>query len=577
LSEKKLFARKATGLVREIGVTTAIIICLANTIGLGWQKRVFQFSSGLSPFPDNLWLAGIPPMVMAFLIGGIIILLSVFAFSILVAAMPRSGGGYVVVSRCISPFAAFVGSWFEFLSLSWSMGIICVAVYEGIFSIFGPIVLPITGVGDVALFFGGLLLLIIFIGIASLGVRMAGMFLQVIFWVPMILTIYIVYLLATSLANPTALMAGITGLAQFKGIAGVTVNTYVQGALAQGMDTLSGTNYWGAVSTAMIGAYWAYTCYASASFVSGEVKEANKSMPKVLLAASLIIMAMYISTSSLTSYAASAVGRVTLPNGHTWSFFDAYAFLSYGAGSLTKAGVPAIKAWTTTMAAMTGVGLGLSSLNWLVFIFAIFWVMNDLPPYILTASRVLFAMSFDRVLPGPIAKVNERFHSPVNAVIMTGAFALFGVFSESAVISTGGSWSPGGALGGVLNSVFSVGVASTDLFDAVFFTLFAFSLVLLPFRRPNIYATAPIKPGGKFGMVTIGLVGTGANLVLDWMILTAPVGSYNLLAPTADNWFALGFAVLFGILGACVFAYYKYGPSRKQVDYSTIFAQIPPE
>jgi cbb3-type cytochrome oxidase subunit 3 len=78
-------------------------------------------------------------------------------------------------------------------------------------------------------------------------------------------------------------------------------------------------------------------------------------------------------------------------------------------------------------------------------------------------------------------------------------------------------------------------------------------------------------------MVTIGLVGTGANLVLDWMILTAPVGSYNLLAPTADNWFAVGFAVLFGIIGAIVFAYYKYGPSRKQVDYSTIFAQIPPE
>ena len=577
MSEKKLFARKATGLVREIGPLTATIIILANVIGLGWQKRVFQFSSGLSPFPDNLWLFGIPPMVMAFLIGGIIILLSVFAFSILSAAMPRSGGGYVVISRLINPAAAFVGSWFEFLSLSWSMGIICVAVFEGIFYIFGPIVLPISGIGDVGLFFGGLLFLLIFIGIASAGVRLAGMFLQVVFWIPMILTIYIVYLLATSLANPAALMAGITGLAQAKGFAGVTADTYVSAALKQGMDTLSGTNYWGAVSTAMIGAYWAYTCYAASTFVAGEVKEANKTMPKVLIVASLIIMAMYISTSSLTSYASAAVGRVTLPNGHTWSFFDAYAFLSYGAGSLTKAGLPAIKAWTTTVAAMTGVGLGLSTLNWLVLIFAVFWVMNDLPPYILTASRVLFAMAFDRVLPTPLANVNERFHSPVNAVVMTGLFALFGVFSESAVVSTGGSWAPGGALGGVLNSIFSVGVASTDLFDAVFFTLFAFALVLLPFRRPQIYATSPIKIGGKFGIVTIGLAGTVANLVLDWMILTAPVGSYNLLAPTADNWFALGFAVLFGVIGACVYAYYKYGPTRKAVDYTTIFTEIPPE
>ena len=131
MSEKKLFARKATGLVREIGPLTAAIIILANTMGLGWQKRVFQFT-GKAPLPENFWVAGIPPMVMAFIIGGIVILLSVLAFSILIAAMPRSGGGYVAISRLISPGWAFVGSWFEFLSIAWSFGIITVAVFEGV-------------------------------------------------------------------------------------------------------------------------------------------------------------------------------------------------------------------------------------------------------------------------------------------------------------------------------------------------------------------------------------------------------------------------------------------------------------
>jgi len=79
LSQKKLFVRKATGLVREIGPLTAMIIILANVMGLGWQKRVFQFT-GAAPLPENLWVAGIPPMVMAFLIGGIIIILSVLSF-----------------------------------------------------------------------------------------------------------------------------------------------------------------------------------------------------------------------------------------------------------------------------------------------------------------------------------------------------------------------------------------------------------------------------------------------------------------------------------------------------------------
>ena len=90
MSEKKLFVRKATGLVREIGPLTAAIIILCNTMGLGWQKRVFQFT-GAAPLPENLWIAGMPPMVMAFLIGGIIIILSVLSFAILIAAMPRSG------------------------------------------------------------------------------------------------------------------------------------------------------------------------------------------------------------------------------------------------------------------------------------------------------------------------------------------------------------------------------------------------------------------------------------------------------------------------------------------------------
>jgi len=575
LSQKKLFVRKATGLVREIGPLTAMIIILANVMGLGWQKRVFQFT-GAAPLPENLWVAGIPPMVMAFLIGGIIIILSVLSFSILIAAMPRSGGGYVVISRLVSPIWAFVGSWFEFLSIAWSFGIIAVAVFEGIYFIFGPIVgITAAGVNDVYLFGGGVLLVILFTAIGSLGVRMAGYLLQVMFWIPAILTIYVLFLLASSLTNPSALQAGIAALGQANGITGVTADTYVKGALAQGMDAANVGNYWSAVSVAMIGAYFAYIGYAASTFVAGEVKEANKSLPKVLLISSVIIMVAYMVVSGLGAYATSALARTTLPNGNTWTFFEAYSYLSYGGGNLAKAGVPAIKAWTTTVAAMTGIGMNLSSLNWLLFIFGILWVANDIPPFILTASRILFAMAFDRVLPGSFANVNERFHSPVNATIATGVFGLLGCFSESGVISNGGSWNPGGALGGALNGIFSIGVSSTDLMDAVFFTLFALALIMLPYRKKEIYDTAPFKIGGKAGMVVIGILGVGANLALDWMILTAPQDSYNILAPTSDNWFAIGFTVLLGLIGAGMYAYYKYG--KKDVDYSTIFAEIPPE
>ena len=42
MEHEKLFTRKATGLVREIGIMTAVIIAVCNVVGLGWQKRVFQ-------------------------------------------------------------------------------------------------------------------------------------------------------------------------------------------------------------------------------------------------------------------------------------------------------------------------------------------------------------------------------------------------------------------------------------------------------------------------------------------------------------------------------------------------------
>jgi amino acid transporter len=572
MSEKKLFARKATGLVREIGMFTAVIIILCNVMGLGWQKRIFQFT-GKAPLPENLWVAGIPPMVMAFIIGGIIILLSVFAFSILIAAMPRSGGGYVVISRMIGPFWAFVSSSWEFMTISWSFGIIAVAVFEGIFFIFGPMV-GITGAGitDVALFGGGLLLVILFTAVGSLGVRLAGMLLQIMFWIPAVLTIYIIYLLATSIANPTALSLGVSTFATMQGFTGVTPASYVTAALSQGMDTTAATavissgGYWFAVSTAMIGAYFAYVGYAASTFVAGEVKEANRTLPKVLLLSSFVIIIMYVLVSSLAAYATAALGRITLPNGNVWSFFEAYAYMSYGAGHLKNTGLPLIKAWSTTIAGMTGIGLGLSSLNWLVLIFAIFWVANDIPPFILTASRILFAMAFDRVLPNSLANVNERFHSPVNATIVCGIFAILGCFSESGVLSLGGSWNPGpGMLGGGLDFIFSTGVASTDIFDACFFTLFALSLVFLPYRKSaaRIYETAPVKYGGKVGMATIGVVGVIANLYLDYMIISAEYQAFWMLLAT-------------GVIAALIYAYYKYGKA-KEVDYSTIFAQIPPE
>src|SRR4030065_2728610 len=112
MSDKTLFARKATGLVRELGFGTAVILAICNVVGLGWQKRVFQ-AAGAAPVPKAEFFLGISPMVMAFFLVGILMLLSVYTFAVLSAAMPRSGGGYVFMTRILSPGFSFVATCLE--------------------------------------------------------------------------------------------------------------------------------------------------------------------------------------------------------------------------------------------------------------------------------------------------------------------------------------------------------------------------------------------------------------------------------------------------------------------------------
>ncbi len=601
--EEKLFVRKATGLVREIGAITAIIIVIANTVGLGWQKRVFQFT-GLAPLPENQYLAGIPPMAMAFIIGGIAVLLSVLAIAVLSAAMPRSGGGYVVISRIIGPFWGFVGAWLEFFSISWSFGIIAVAVFEGLYFIMGPVAFglsfgPPSGVNtDVFLFAIGLILVIIFTVIGVFGVKLTGLLLQVMFWIPAVLTFYVFGLL--SQANATSITTGfsnILGVAPGKYVAAATNATLLGSNMTIQSQAAGVGGYWGAVATAIIGAYFAYIGYAASTFVAGEIKEANRSLPRTLLIASIIIIVLYVSVSLVGAAAIKGIGVecvngsvVTVGpctgGGQEYSLLSAWSFFSYGNGpNLASAGLPAVKLWTTTLAGLTASGIGLGSVNWILVVFGVFWIANDIPPFILTASRILFAMSFDRVLPAPLANVNDRFHSPVNAVFVTGGVALLGLFSESGIFDKGGTLNTGknGFVAAVLGS--SGGVQLTDLFDAVFFTLFTLSLILLPLMasKRQIFDTAPYKPGGKTGMIILGLAGFAANLVIDGFLLFAPAtggGDFDLLQigrkvsdPLLDLW-GLWFTIIIAVVGALIYLYYK---RVAKANYATIFAQIPPE
>jgi amino acid transporter len=184
-------------------------------------------------------------------------------------------------------------------------------------------------------------------------------------------------------------------------------------------------------------------------------------------------------------------------------------------------------------------------------------------------------MSFDRVLPTRLSNINDRFHSPVIAVIATGIVGILGCFSESGIVDAGGTLNKAGntVLSQILGS--GGGVQITDFYDSFFFTLFTLCLIILPLRasRKQIFETAPYKPGGKWGMVGIGIAGFAANLVVDGFFGLAPGGDFAILSSSPDT-SAIVFAVSVAVLGIVIFYIHRL---RKGIAYSTIFAQIPPE
>jgi amino acid transporter len=252
-AEKGRFSRKSSGLVRSIGPVTAVLISVAFTVGGAWQAHIFYFP-GLSPIPENLWVAGIPPILMSFIIIGFVFVIIMLGYSVLISAMPRSAGGYVAISRIISPFAGFVAALLEFVSIASTFGVIAVWTFGAWLLVFSRSVPvgSVIGYSDVGVLIAGLLLLAIVTAVCGLGARITGYVLWGLFSALVPLGLYFLFFLVVAIANPSTLQTGITAWAQAEGVAGVTAATYVKAALAQGLDAANVGNYWTAASASAL-------------------------------------------------------------------------------------------------------------------------------------------------------------------------------------------------------------------------------------------------------------------------------------------------------------------------------------
>ena len=556
--ERGLFVRDATGLVREIGFSLGVIIILANVVGLGWQKRAFQFSS-IPIAVEDMWL-GLPPIFWAFLIGGIMVIITGYVAGLVTSAMPRTGGGYVVISRVTHPFFGYIASWFEFLSTAFSYGLIGTAVFEAIMIFFGIAGAPVTFTSD-QLVAGGIIVILIFSALALLGVRLYGYILHIIFWIPAIVTVGFFGMWILGIMDPSVVVSGV------QKAMGASPQDILNFAIQQGLAKNATTEWSGPLFYAMLGAFWAYIGYYAVTFMAGEVKEANVKIPAIEIVATLIIVVVYLFASSLSALAAMGAASTTV-NGKTFTFFQAYSYLSYGPSAVKKATYQAFphfkSAWSTGLASMIAQGAGMGWLSWAIALAGVLWLANDIPPFLLTSSRTLFAMAFDRMLPERLAYVSEKWHSPIYAIFVTTFFGIIGCFAEASV-----SGMPGWVSANLVNKLNWAGVVGTDVFDAIFLFFFTLSALLLPFRRKDIYERATVKLStGVWAFLSL----LATIFSLGYIYMFVSVSWKDMVAPINLS----GYVGLL-IIGLALYFYYWSTNLRRGIDMRTIYRVIPPE
>ncbi len=559
-SKPGLFAREATGLVREVSFMLGVIIILSHVVGLGWQKRAFQFT-GPKPVPTDQLPLGLPAIFWAFLICGLIVMITGYAAGYVTAAMPRSGGGYVTISRVIHPIVGYNAGWLMFLAEAFSYGLIGVAVFEAIMIFYNIALAPtVVSFDATTLFLGGVLIIVIFTALALFGVRLYGWLMHAMFWPTLVITIAFFAMWITGAMDPSVVAEGVTD------VMGASPSTFMTLARDTGMtDPANVATFYDAFSFALAGAFWAYMGWYSVTFIAGEVKEANKKLPMVVLFSGFIIMLIYLGSSSLSAISTMGVEPYTDAAGHEWSFFQAYSWLSYGPEAATDAAatIPNFQAaWSTGIASLIARGMDLGWLSWIIAFAGVIWLANDIPPFLLVASRTMFAMSFDRMMPEKLAEVSERWHSPTWSLIITGVFGIIGCIAESNVADLG-------------EYTAFAGVVGTDIFDATFLTLFCVSCMLLPLERKEIYDRAAVKHsiGAVVGLGAISTLLAGFCL---FTFVRESVGFIFWPETTGDLASCIGFWGCIAV-GVVLYIGYMYRNTTKGIDMRTLYLSIPPE
>jgi len=404
MSEKKkpeTFIRTSSGLVRSFSpflafVFSSAILTYGSGIDVGVSWCAFLYSDA------NLAIALTISMIFGLFFGVL--------YALFMVAMPRSGGDYIWTSRVLHPAIGFVMN-FVFTIWMWiwagtECSILTVFHLSPALAMFGtafrdPTLMSWSAMllNPVPQYIVALILLFLCVVVISLGGKYLNNFLKVTWAIGMVGVGILLAIMA--FATPQQFAAGFDNAF---GIAGVTsYNSVISSAKDIGFSFLPLT-LWGSIVAAPFG-FFMYFGYHCTAYISGEIRDVKLSAP-------LSIVGVLVSAWVIESIAALLYYNVV-----GVEFNQAASFLYYmhpDKWVLPTSPMYWYFASLLTDNAFVQCFLGISLISWML-------VME--PCILIVCVRNLFAWSFDRVLPTKLAKVSDKYSTPLylSVIVTIGA------------------------------------------------------------------------------------------------------------------------------------------------------------
>lgn len=361
-----------------LGLFTTTMMVVGSVIGSGIFRKPGVMAAEL----------GSPTLLLAvWLLAGVITMFGALTNAEISGLIPETGGQYVFFERMYGPFFAYLYGWAVFAVIQ--TGSIAALAYVfaeystqfvDLPELSGPaaFVIHLPFIGDIVPFkeFGVKMLavavIVLLTAVNYLGVRFGGL-------VQNVFTI--------------AKVAGMLGLmiAAFLPISGGGVANLTT---ASAVTSKSGLALVLAVAAALQGAFWAYDGWVKASYIAGEVRDAQRIVPRATVLGMLIVTSIYllmnaaycwvlpIDFMSQSKLVAADVARRVFADGGKWV---------------------AVIVMISTFGANNAV--------------------------ILTSARVYFSMARRNVFPSLLGRAHPRFHTPAASLVAQGCWSILLVFS----------------------------------------------------------------------------------------------------------------------------------------------------